>query len=549
VDEPKTNAAGSLPLQLAVFAAILVGAAFSLTAIEHYRLDGYMTDDAFISFRYARNLADGVGPVWQSGSNVEGYTNFGWVLLMAGSIKLGFDPIDASRALGLASGLGTIALLPIAAAQLRPRSSGEWWIISVGGMLALAVNTGFALWAFAGLETPLFCFLLFAALTAHFYEERREVAQPWLSAVALLLAALTRPDGGLIWLIIAGWKLLGPSRLPLRSWLVWTGAFLLPFAVYWLWRWNYYGDFFPNTYYLKSGGGEEFYERGVRYLRDFVLVYSVWLALAALACALAERGRRHRPASCGLLLLLVWLAYVAYSGGDWMPYYRFLMPVLPVAYLLMLHGTVTLAQRLATRAPSAVKIAALVAPAVAIVLLSLFPIDQQRAKDPSVIGIQRERLPGAVHQTVHREVGLWMKENVPDDYTIALIATGIVPYYSERKTLDMLGVNDRHIARRDVPVGLGSAGHDKQDGGYVIASKPEIIWLALTLEEWPRTTAEHYLPPIDDRAAPVVTDVTQNPYVWYLYTPVAIRIGEAWLNLLVANEVNLPWAEERADAP
>ena len=57
------------------------------------------------------------------------------------------------------------------------------------------------------------------------------------------------------------------------------------------------------------------------------------------------------------------------------------------------------------------------------------------------------------------------------------------------------------------------------------------------------------MPPIDDRTAPVITDITRNAYVWYLYTPVAIPIGEAWLNLLVANEVSLPWAEERVGAP
>ena len=348
------------------------------------------------------------------------------------------------------------------------------------------MNTGFALWAFAGLETPLFTFLLLAALTAHWFEERREVEQPWLSAMALLLAALTRPDGVLIWLFIAAWKLLGPSRLSWHQWLLWACAFLLPFAAYWAWRWTYYGDFFPNTYYLKSGGGEQFYERGARYLRDFVVVYSVWLSLASIACVLAERAQRYRPASCGLLFLIVWLAYVAYSGGDWMPYYRFMMPVLPVVYLLMLHGLVETVQRIVRSAPSAVRVVAVGASAVAVVLLSMFPIDQQRAKDPS--GFRGERLPGAVHQVVHREVGLWLKANVPEDYTVAVIPSGIVPYYSERKTLDMLGVNDAHIAHRDMPVGLGPAGHDKQDGGYVIASSPEVIWLGLTLEKVPRTS-------------------------------------------------------------
>lgn len=33
-------------------------------------------EDAFISFRYARNLVDGHGLVFNPGERVEGYTNF-----------------------------------------------------------------------------------------------------------------------------------------------------------------------------------------------------------------------------------------------------------------------------------------------------------------------------------------------------------------------------------------------------------------------------------------------------------------------------------------
>ena len=42
-------------------------------------------DDAFISFRYARNLLDGHGLVWNPGERVEGYTNFLWTILLAGA--------------------------------------------------------------------------------------------------------------------------------------------------------------------------------------------------------------------------------------------------------------------------------------------------------------------------------------------------------------------------------------------------------------------------------------------------------------------------------
>src|SRR5437016_3900889 len=96
--------------------AVIAGAA-ALAMQDVLVADRYMTDDAFISFRYARHLADGLGPVWSDRSSVEGYTNFGWILLLAGGMKLGIDPVVASRAFGLLASAGILALVPVLASQ------------------------------------------------------------------------------------------------------------------------------------------------------------------------------------------------------------------------------------------------------------------------------------------------------------------------------------------------------------------------------------------------------------------------------------------------
>lgn len=57
-------------------------------------------DDAYISFRYAKNLIKGQGLVYNPGELVEGYTNPLWVLLLAPFIGLGFDPGRISQVLG-----------------------------------------------------------------------------------------------------------------------------------------------------------------------------------------------------------------------------------------------------------------------------------------------------------------------------------------------------------------------------------------------------------------------------------------------------------------
>ncbi|NUQ49193.1 MAG: hypothetical protein HUU27_04645, partial [Phycisphaerae bacterium] len=69
-----------------------------------------INDDAFITFRYSRNLADGLGPYFNAGERVEGYTNFLLMVLMAGVIRLwGPDEVlFAAKAVGVAGGLAAI---------------------------------------------------------------------------------------------------------------------------------------------------------------------------------------------------------------------------------------------------------------------------------------------------------------------------------------------------------------------------------------------------------------------------------------------------------
>jgi hypothetical protein len=65
---------------IAAFAAVIgLYVAHSLSA--SLLIDGvrwfWLDDDQMISMRYARNLAEGNGLVWNLGERVEGYTNFG----------------------------------------------------------------------------------------------------------------------------------------------------------------------------------------------------------------------------------------------------------------------------------------------------------------------------------------------------------------------------------------------------------------------------------------------------------------------------------------
>ena len=66
----------SAPGQLAVFGLV------ALFFVHAYRFS-FTMDDAYISLRYAKNLVDGLGLVYNPGEFVEGYSNFSWTMLLA----------------------------------------------------------------------------------------------------------------------------------------------------------------------------------------------------------------------------------------------------------------------------------------------------------------------------------------------------------------------------------------------------------------------------------------------------------------------------------
>ncbi|HEX7602922.1 MAG TPA: hypothetical protein VF316_15000, partial [Polyangiaceae bacterium] len=65
---------------------VVLGAALLLV---HARLFDFICDDAYITFRYARNLAEHGVPLYNLDERVEGYTNFLWMILAAALFRAG----------------------------------------------------------------------------------------------------------------------------------------------------------------------------------------------------------------------------------------------------------------------------------------------------------------------------------------------------------------------------------------------------------------------------------------------------------------------------
>lgn len=499
----------------------------------------YTSDDAYISYRYARNLAEGEGAVWNTGENVEGYTNFLWVGLLAGAHKLGADIVLTGRWLGF--GLAVVAAAGTYALTRSLLDGPLRELAALAAVLLLAACGAWSIWATAGLEAPLFATLTLGAVLLHLRERERG----WLPASGAVwaLVAMTRPDG----LVLAGVsglfkvaEAVQRSRARRRDGdasgeggiaefdhvLYWCAAFLAMYVPYFVWRFTTYDHIFPNTYYAKVGSGIEQYDRGLAYVASFLQEYPGWLLILLPVAFLAPSVRRW-PMAYVVALFAGWLAYTVYVGGDSLVRFRFMAPVLPLFYAALLAATggiFTSVRESARVSDRAVQVAGVLALAAAL-LFSLQPVSDDG----------RGRLTEKHAVDDRARIGRWLRDNVPETTVVATVPIGAIGYESGLPLIDMLGITDEHIAHRDLPIGGGPAGHEKYDSEYVLDRQPDIIVLVDTLT--PVAVNTGFYESVSFSLITAFTDMIENPRLEREYQMRAVEIEEdRWLNLLVRNE-------------
>ncbi len=496
----------------------------------------FPVDDAYITFRYSKHLAEGLGPNWNSDGRVEGYTSFLWMGLLAGVDKAGVDLIEGARALIFISQLGTfgaVFLIWKLWADEHPGSGLDSPLLLATALVGLAITDGMAFWGFSGMETPVFTLFLTAGAYV-FFLERRGGRYPW-SALIFVAAALTRPEGVLAAAVTGAFALLDAvqgedRRRALTRALAWQCVFLLLYGSYFIWRYSYYDYFFPNTFYAKVGPTSDVFQRGADYILGGVLKYYL-LPLGAGIGLLFVLPRVGRDALYILALSAAMLGAVAVEGGDAFGHGRFIVPLLPLLYLGGLAGFATLLRRAPFDAPQVALAGAGILAIAALVLL--------RGSNNPYVPADR------ANHTERRLLGLWLSEHTPPDYTIAAFAIGTISYYSERDMLDPLGLNDVRIAHSDVPsFGSGIGGHEKYNVDYVLGeARPEII-ITGDAEPTPLTAEQFRAQFAGPGGLPAKDAYFADPRIWQEYQVRSVNIEGLWFNFLqrkdTVAELNAP---------
>ena len=401
----------------------------------------FTEEDAFIVFRFARNLAGGLGFVFNPGERVYGSTTPLYTLILAlWSWLTGADFVSGARLVCIGAAIANLALLAAILRRMQIPPAGRLVLLGL-----LGISTKACLMDTQGLETPLVILLMLASWYMFIAEK-----PGWAGLFAGLLLWV-RIDAFLWPVALAIAACLSDFRRGLRL-LGIAGLIYLPWVIV---AWLYFGSPVPLTVLAKwtaagtaSPSLQTHIALIVGYLSPldfgpfgissldllsalvigfFTLIFAAWHGIFSL------KKQWLLAPSVFILLELVRLADTRAAIDN-----RYYYPLLWCVWILSLLGVLSLWEKVQQRGPLSAWIPrVLVVIATAAVLL----------QGTKAAGIAREYQ--IYRNESLKEVGLWLNANTPPEATVLLEPLGYIGYYSGRRLLDDTGlVTPKSIALR-----------------------------------------------------------------------------------------------------
>lgn len=410
-------------------------------------------DDAFISFRYAKNLIDhGVLSFNINDTpRVEGFSNPLHVALSA--VVYALTNTDMVYPVVAMLGISSAVTALVLSAQHAAERFGMPGAIAVGLSFALSPS----LWIHAGdgLETPFVLLMQIFLWTCAFRFTKSENGRDArIIIISSVLLVLLRTDGFVFPAIVSSWLFFQRRHgIALKCIAAMTIAFLAVLGA----RLFYYGQLWPNTYYAKINGSlpERFIAAGrllgsMFYKNGFVVPFVGAFAAGALQ-AWESAKRRRFTIGIEAWIFFALINYYLLIGGD-IYRDRFLVALYPIGFIAGLEFLYS---------NKALKYAYKFAAIAVLMQISAFYFDPRLAWK-----LESNKWDRFIF------LGKYIGETYPN-LLLATGAAGKIPYFSNLDTIDMLGLNDLHISR--TPAHNANAGHGRYDSDYVLSKQPKII--------------------------------------------------------------------------
>jgi hypothetical protein len=448
-----------------------------LAVLHAWQFHWTSIDDAYITYRYADNIAHGLGYVFNPGQRVEGTSTFLFTLLLAIPGLLGLNIEWVARCLGIGS-LAALVCVVFNYVRTTVHARSSHWL-AAATVLMIASSTSLAFHAALGMELLLYIALLTAGVLGHL-RNARDAAQCRYWMLWLALAGATRTEAFFVAFAVLGCIAMehavsviktrtaraAAMRIALQALTkpaVQLAAILVPLLAF---RWYYFGTWVPNSVTAKSGFFDEIlrlpwaaaYERismeqGAKMLAQFGterLGYLVFLVPLGWFCT-----RHRRQTSIFIVVGAILAAVVIWNNGDWMPHARLLAPFIPLLAVLMATSIAQIGVWVGKRAANSIQLMLALAVFGYGINLTFYERTFTRTSNP--VADYMIELGKALH-TAH-----------VDSEVLATDMAGRVPYFSGIRTIDMFGLCDTYIAHHGKPVlHMG-----KTDYPYVYRKQPD----------------------------------------------------------------------------
>jgi arabinofuranosyltransferase len=428
-------------------------------------------DDAYISFRYGRNMMNGYGLVYNAGEYVEGYTNFLWTVITAPfTVIKGIDISIITLIMGLLISIINIHFLFKLTKLFPDIFSNLPAHLILLPIIFFVLDDSIAFWAIGGMEFPLYT-LFILGIVYNYFKINGNSKHLYYLFLCLIFCTMTRPEGNMIFGITLFHMLLYRKNIYRFKaiFMKLSLLYLVFFVIYYGFKYFYYGHFIPNTFYAKgiTDLTMNFY-LGAKYLalctgtRLYVFVFIIFIPF--------KKAFKDFKQSFLILFCFIYVVYLVGVGGDWMIANRFFVPILPLLYILSAIGIIYAVRKIKdSQKNSSYSINKISGISIMILSILLFSLTMGFLEYRQLI-IKDEN---ARYEMQWSMFGKWLKMNVSPGTIIAVGPAGKIPYYSELYTIDMWGLNNEYIAKTDSK--RLQAGHKKFDFDYVLSFNPEFI--------------------------------------------------------------------------
>jgi hypothetical protein len=441
--------------------------------------------------RYAHNLANGYGPVWNPGEKpIEGYSNPLWMSIMAIVHLLPIEKAKISLIIQMVSVITLLVNLVFVKKIAQKLSNNNPKVVLASLFFSafyLPINT----WAMIGMETGILM-MLFSATTWLIVKNDERNNFNNLILIFPALGILFRMDIIILYFALFAFFVFYNNENRKKIFFSGTIILIIVLLIQFGFRFYFYDQWLPNTYYLKMTGYPILLRltRGIYSTIKFIYFYNPLLFVLPILLVVVNR---HRAYILIALLMIIQLAYSSYVGGDTWEWHggsnRFISIIIPGYFILL---SIALSKLipiiygwLSDYYPKAKKYYDYCY----LILILICFLNINSLKGPiSLSELFLVETPIGVIDNYHNvKFSLELKRILKNDAKATVTTAGVLPYFLECNFIDILGKNDKYISHKEAFVSRGfkrfidfKPGHLKWDYSYSIKTmKPDAI-----LQQW-----------------------------------------------------------------